>query len=402
MRIASSVSTASGSMEAAKEAISLLAERLDLDREGVDPAADGLDLVFVFLTPNHLEEIEAISSEIHRRLAPRALVGVSAESVVGDGEELLDVAAVSLWGARLPGVEITTAHLRHELTADGIALHGLPSLEGDPGTLFVFNDPFSFRVDDLIDRVALEYPGVRIVGGMSSSAEEPGGARILVDDEVFDEGAASVFVRGEVEIATVVSQGCRPFGRPLVVTRCEGQIIHELGGGAPFQRFSEQAKSLDPRELAILARGLHLGRAVDSARASDGEGQFLIRHVLGFDKDSGAMVIGDRTALGETVQFHLRDPDSAGDELRALLERARDANGGRTAGALLFTCSGRGTRLFEEPHHDSGAIRERFGKVPIAGFFAGGEIGPIGGENCLHGFTAVVVLFSSPERSDEP
>ncbi len=70
----------------------------------------------------------------------------------------------------------------------------------------------------------------------------------------------------------------------------------------------------------------------------------------------------------------------------------------RVSGALLFSCNGRGTRLFEEPDHDVGVLRDRFGPIPVAGFFAMGEIGPVGGQNFVHGYTASVVLF---EKSDQ-
>ena len=65
-------------------------------------------------------------------------------------------------------------------------------------------------------------------------------------------------------------------------------------------------------------------------------------------------------------------------------------------GALLFSCCGRGRGLFGRPHHDVTVLRERTGNIAIAGFFAQGEIGPVGGTNFLHGYTASVALFSEP------
>ncbi len=61
--------------------------------------------------------------------------------------------------------------------------------------------------------------------------------------------------------------------------------------------------------------------------------------------------------------------------------------------ALVFTCNGRGTRLFSGPNHDAGVIRAEAGTIPVAGFFAQGELGPVGGQNFIHGFTASVALF---------
>ena len=354
------------------------------------------DLAFIFLSQHHIGSCEETLRAVQTEVGPRRLIGVTAESIVGEGEELLGRPAMSLWAASLPGVDIKTVGMQHAQTPDGLVLSGLHEVPRDARALIVFNDPFTFRVDDLLERVQEESPGLPVLGGMSSSAQQPGVNRLFIDDCVVDTGAVGVFLSGDIEVHPLVSQGCRPFGKPLIVTRCEENTIHELGGKRSFDGFREQAATLSKRELAILTRGLHLGRAVDSRQASDGRGEFLVRNVLALSEDSGAISIGDVPALGQTVQFHLRDPDSASEELASLLARAHTACGQRLAGALLFTCSGRGTRLFESEHHDAGAIQREFGNVPVSGFFAAGEIGPIGDENFLHGFTAVAALFVAP------
>jgi small ligand-binding sensory domain FIST len=104
--------------------------------------------------------------------------------------------------------------------------------------------------------------------------------------------------------------------------------------------------------------------------------------------------VGEAVEVGQTVQFHVRDADSADEDLRRTLERESTALAGRrAAGALLFTCNGRGSRLFTEPDHDAGLVAEMLGEIPVAGFFCAGEIGPVGGQNYLHAFTASIALF---------
>jgi small ligand-binding sensory domain FIST len=111
--------------------------------------------------------------------------------------------------------------------------------------------------------------------------------------------------------------------------------------------------------------------------------------------DSGAIQITDLIRVGQTVRFHVRDAETVDEDLRenSLLARKRARSAPPPAVALLFTCNGRGMRLFDQPDHDVKLIHESFGPIPVAGFFAMGEIGPIGGQNFLHGFTASVVLF---------
>jgi small ligand-binding sensory domain FIST len=93
------------------------------------------------------------------------------------------------------------------------------------------------------------------------------------------------------------------------------------------------------------------------------------------------------------VQFHIRDADAADEDLRQLLAMQREKRSGVPGGALLFSCNGRGTRLFSKPNHDAGVIQDLCGPLPLAGFFAQGELGPVGGRNYIHGFTASVALF---------
>jgi small ligand-binding sensory domain FIST len=97
--------------------------------------------------------------------------------------------------------------------------------------------------------------------------------------------------------------------------------------------------------------------------------------------------------VGQTVQFHVRDAEAADEDLVQLLEPDQRANPNPPQAALLFSCNGRGTRLFPEPNHDAGTIQEKVGPIPLAGFFAQGEFGPIGGKNYIHGFTASVAFF---------
>jgi len=109
------------------------------------------------------------------------------------------------------------------------------------------------------------------------------------------------------------------------------------------------------------------------------------------------IAITDFLKVGQTVQFHVRDEQSADEDLRSLLTHERGVRPDASVrGALLFSCNGRGSRLFSQPDHDVTLVRDAFGPIPVAGFFAMGEIGPIGGQNFLHGYTASVALFEAP------
>lgn len=348
------------------------------------------DLVVCFASRHHVGVLEDVADALHKLLEPRALLGGTAISIIGGGHEIEDSPALSIFAAELPGTELTPVALSVEETADGPAVVGWPD-EPDrlPETLLLFADPFSFPVDAFLARGNTETPGLRVIGGLASAAMHPGGNRLVLDDRVLDHGAVGVFLDGGVEVRTIVSQGCRPIGRPYVVTRAQRNLIEELGGQPALERLQELAANATAEERELLRRGLHVGLVVDEHKAEFGRGDFLVRNLLGADQESGSLAVGDQVTVGQTVQFHVRDAAAADEDLRELL-----AGVGADA-ALLFTCNGRGRHLFGTPDHDAGLVDQMLGPMPVAGCFCAGEIGPVGGQNFLHGFTASLALFGT-------
>jgi small ligand-binding sensory domain FIST len=231
------------------------------------------------------------------------------------------------------------------------------------------------------------------MGGMASGGLRQQQSRLFLDGRVLVHGAVGVHLPA-AEVHPLVAQGCRPVGDPFTTTRADGNLIFELGGRPPLSRLRDLAAALPVRERELLAQGAHVGIVIDEYRAEPRQGDFLIRGVIGADPESGAIAVGEEVEVGQTVQFHVRDARSADEDLRRALERERTALGGRrAAGALLFTCNGRGSRMFDEPDHDAGLLAEMLGDVPMAGFFCAGELGPVGGRNFLHTFTASIALF---------
>ncbi len=228
-------------------------------------------------------------------------------------------------------------------------------------------DPYSFPAESFLDWIDTHHPGLRVVGGMASAARGPGGNRLALGTQVRTGGAVGAFLGPGAEVATLVSQGCRPFGDPLVVTKAEHNLLYELAGRPALEQVVAQARdSLSEAEMVLLeSGGLHLGHVIDEHKERFGRGDFLVRNVLGADRATGAIAVGDPVAVGTTVQFHLRDAESADQDLHELVaEHRADA-------ALVFTCNGRGTRLFGEPHHDVRVLTEHLGRGPHGGVLRG-------------------------------
>jgi small ligand-binding sensory domain FIST len=366
--------------QAVGEAAGEILERLD---------GEGCDLAVCFASTHHVGAFEDIGPALRNILEPRVLVGGTAVAVAGGAHEIEENPALTVFAARLEGATLTPVTLRVQETPDGAALTGWPSLDRPPACLLLFADPFTFPVDAFLQRVNRDLPGLQIIGGLASAAGSPGGNRLVLDDGVADEGAVGVFVDGgSIEVRTLVSQGCRPIGRPYVVTRAEQNLIEELGGKPAIERLQELAGAASEEERELLRGGLHVGLVVDEHKAEFSRGDFLVRNLLGADENSGALAVGEQVSVGQTVQFHVRDAAAADEDLREMLTGV-DADA-----ALLFTCNGRGRHLFTVPDHDAGMVENLLGPIPLAGAFCAGEIGPVGGRNFLHGFTASLALFA--------
>jgi small ligand-binding sensory domain FIST len=365
-----------------------LQEQLHTQLEGQLP-----DLVFLFVTPHHAME-PGFGQGSSQPLPARILVGCTAESVAAGNHEYENGPAMAAWAAILPGCDIEPFHIKFERTPDGLLATGAPSgVEGavTPQAAFLLGDPFSCAVDSMLAHFGEEFSGMPVLGGMASGASAPGENRLYLNDAEFDHGGVGVVIRGPVSIRTVVSQGCRPIGQPLVVTKSSRNVLQELGGKPALEQLNSIYRASSPSDQLLIQRKLHIGLAMSEYKEQFQRGDFLISNVIGADRDQGAIAVGNLVRTGQTVQFHVRDADTADEDLRSMLSQSLKA--GKAEGGLLFSCNGRGTRMFPAPHHDANTIQSVAGTIPLAGFFAQGELGPVAGRNHIHGFTASVALF---------
>jgi small ligand-binding sensory domain FIST len=384
-RVGAGLSTHEDGREAARAAIDAALAPL---------AGEPADLVLLFVSPQHEDVQRAIIDIATDRVEGATVLGCSAGGVIGARREVEDAPAVAAWAASLPGIGVQPFRLTFQREDDHAIVEGLedlPSPDEQP-LILMLADPFSFPADVLLDHLNDAGNAPPIVGGMASGGLEAGRNSLYFNDEILRDGAVGAILTGP-GMTTVVSQGCRPVGKTYAVTRAERNVLFELGGAPAMSRIEELYSEAGERDQLLIRRGLHVGSAITETKPELARGDFLIRNVVGVDRESGAIAISDLIEVGRTVQFQVRDAESAREDLRVVLERERRARQRDVAGALLFSCNGRGSALFGQPDHDVSAVRRAFGDVPVAGFFAAGEIGPVAGKNFLHGFTASILVF---------
>jgi small ligand-binding sensory domain FIST len=357
--------------------------------QALAPLSAAPDLVCVFISGDDPEEIAAAARRAALAAAPALVIGCSASGVIGGGRGVEDAGAVSAWAAVLPGARLEAFRLETLKAEDKLIVVGMPEGQDDDVVGLLLADPYSFPVDAFVERSDDALPGLALVGGLAEAGEH-GEARLFVDGDVYEDGAVGVVIGGAVSAATVVSQGARPIGPDMVVTKADENVLYELAGVPALEKLEQIVLELPEDEQELAGRGLLIGVAMDEYADEHERGDFLVRGVVGADTDSGAIAIGDVVDVGRTVRFQVRDAGAAEEELTALLDRFDLAP---VEGALLISCNGRGQAMFPDSDHDAKVLDRAFGPAGVGGFFAAGEIGPVAGRNHVHGFTASILAF---------
>lgn len=411
LKLAAGLSGNPGGLKAAEEVCARVSQGL---------GAGSVDLAMLFVSHEHVGAMDLIAGAIRRELHVDCLVGVSGEGVVGGRTEVERAPGVSLLAARLPGVSLvpfTSEELMpYEDSPQGIARFGRAfGADADLRASFVFADPFSVPINGLLatmNRARVEGRIGSIIGGMASGSTSAGGHALVLDDAVYRAGLVGVSLRGPVRVDNVVSQGCRGFGPAFIITKAKKNVIFELSRRPALHVVRELVEELGPQDQEQLnRRGLFVGRVINEYKDRFGRDDFLIRNVLGVEEQHNAIAVNELVKVGQTVRLHLRDARTADEDLGMLLDAQQLRE--PPVGGVLITCNGRGTRLFDAPHHDAAAVARAFSpgrsgedlakgglafdaegpSIPLAGFFAGGEIGPVGEQSYLHGQSAVLALF---------
>lgn len=372
------------------------------------PLTSAPDLGLVFISSAFASEYSRVIPLLKEKLSVRALIGCGGSGIIGmnpidEAIELEGQPALSLSLAHLPDVKVHPFH---------IAADQLPDLDSSPSAwvdlvgvapqeqphFILLAEPFSSGISDLLQGLDYAYPGSIKVGGLASSGAMGTQSGLFCKNRFYSEGIVGVALSGNIVLETIVAQGCRPIGKTYQVTKGERNILLELveqdsnlPSRPPLEVLRDLIESLNEEDRKLAQTSLFVGVARDEFKQHLGHGDFLVRNLLGVDPRMGAIAIGDRVRPGQRIQFHLRDARTSEEDLELLLERyQKDAsNNPDAAGALMFSCMGRGERLYGQPHFDSQLFRRYCKNIQLGGFFCNGEIGPVGDSTFLHGYTSV-------------
>lgn len=377
------------------------------------------DLALVFISSAYASEYSRLMPLLRERLSVPVLIGCGGSGIIGmnsqgEAQEIEGEPALSLSLAHLPDVKVQAFHIPSDRLPDldsppnaWIELIGVPPQEQPDYVLLA--DPFS-GINDLLQGLDFAYPGSIKVGGLTSGGVTGAQNGLFCNYKLYREGTVGVALSGNIVVETIVAQGCRPIGETYQVTACERNILLELAAQDSIEKTMGEVESRRPLEILrdliqnlseedrqLAQHSLFVGVARDEFKQKLGHGDFLIRNLLGVDPRVGAIAIGDRVRPGQRIQFHLRDARTSEEDLELLLQRyQRDGlHSTEVAGALMFSCLGRGEGLYGKPDFDSQLFRRYLNQVQLGGFFCNGEIGPVGGSTFLHGYTSVFGICRS-------
>lgn len=370
-------------------------------------AGQPADLTVVFVSPHFAAHYHNIPPLIRERMEPGLFFGCSGGGIIGAGQEVEQEPAFSITAAHLPGVQVQpvragTMELPDQDTGPGVWWDWLGvKAETQPHFIFLA-DPFSFRGEEFLAGMDFAYPNSKKVGGLASGSQTQGGNALYLGDTVYAEGLIGVALSGNIQLDTIVAQGCRPIGQPLKITRCEQNMLQKLDNEPPMEVLQEINETLNENDRNLMKTSLFLGIEMDPLKDDPKQGDFLIRNLMGVDHQSGALAIGALLREGQLVQFHLRDKVMSAEDLDVMLSRYHAGGKADDAcGALLFSCLGRGQYLYGRPNHDTGMFEDKMGAIPLGGFFCNGEIGPVGKATFLHGYTSSFGIFRpQPQKAE--
>lgn len=348
------------------------------------------DLVFLFVTADYVPHIEEFCDILRVDGRVVEVAGCTGVGVTTPIRELEQGSGFSLLALSLPGVEVRLAEIDsqefYSSTDDGVGLRFAPEFACIP-----LLNPSAISAETWVN-LWNERNGKCLTLGGLASAREMEAVEVFVNGRTISGGVVVGFRGGGLRIRTILSQGCRPIGEPLMVTSAEDNIIYALGTKPAYQVLEKAFESLSDEEKSIARGNILAGFAANEYLEEFSNGDFEIRNILGADPNSGAIVIGGRPRVGQTMQYQYRDHRTASENLYLWLQQAAHEPTPMLA-SLLFRCAARDKSFFGKENHDISLMREILGPHPTAGVLCAGEIGPINSVTSVTGYTAAIALF---------
>ena len=363
-------------------------------------AAPQVSLGLVFMSPSFFPDAPKILEvlRVHARIP--LLTGCSSTGLIANGTELENAGGLVLGLYSFGDCKLATHRFTQEKVDQATGpdfWHAETGVSRDTTNgWLVFCYPFGMNCDAWLRQWNEVYAPAPILGGLASGNAGEQRTQVYLNGDVYEDGGVAISLGGSVGLGSVISQGCTPIGETWTITKTERNLIHEIANRPAYEVLMDTFKALNRTEQKKARGNLFVGLVINEYLENFQRGDFLIRNLLGADPNSGCIAVGAFPRTGQTIQFQRRDASAATNDLKVLLAAARKEHKSRVIyGACLCCCNGRGSRLFGRENHDANLVQDQLGPLGLTGFFCNGEIGPVGDQSFLHGYTASLALFLS-------
>ena len=377
-----------------REAIAETASHIKKDLDG-----KSCDVLIAFVSEKYEDFDPAGFSNVLSHFIPSGvMIGCNSGGIISDSREVEMEPALSVLAMHLPNVKVFPFQLSEgdiaSLEKGSDLINRLDVYPPDKPRFIVFADPMTFDVVKYLQLSNEGYKGLPIVGGLASGAVMGMPNWVFLNGVTYYEGMVGMAMTGDIQFEIIVSQGCRPVGKPYVITKAESNVLYELAGRPALEVVQDLIQGLSPKDKKLAEFSLSVGLVMNEHQSVFKRGDFLIRNLVGFDPDANSLMVGSLLKVGQTLQFQVRDAEASAEDFDHFLQEMKKAPKPSPRGGMLVSCCGRGRNFYGKPDHDAKAIQSLQGPLPITGFFANGEIGPVGPKNFVHGYTSSLVIFN--------
>lgn len=376
-----------------QEAVSEIASHVKKDMKG-----ETCDFLIAYVSEVYEGFNPAAFVNMLANLIPhRVLIGCNSCGIIGESQEIEMEPAISVLAMHVPGLKLNSFVMTEAdlstISRGAELINFLDIYPPDKPHFICLADPASLDAVKFLHIFNEAYKGLPVIGGLASGTMMGTPNWLCLNGNIYSEGLVGVAMVGNIEFDVIVSQGSRPIGAPYVITRAEGNVLYELAGRPALDVVREMVGDLSSKDKKLAEYSLSVGMVMNEQQTSFKRGDFLIRNIVGFDPDAKSLMVGAVLKVGQTLQFQVRDAETSAEDLDHMLEQISASSKNDARGAMLVSCCGRGRNFYGKSNHDVQAIQRVQGPLPMTGFFANGEIGPVGLKNFVHGYTSSLVIF---------
>ncbi len=398
-RAGSGLSSNPDSATAAREAI---------EEAMAEAKLDAASLVFLFTTPGHLSRWPEVVAAVAEGTSGARVVGCTGFGVLTAQGEIERTPGISVLavGDAPPAAPFLVEGLGDAPAECGRAIGRAAKKElGDalshenPPLVVIMPDSYHLQADALFEGIHEELgEEAIIVGGGAAEDGSAGRTFQFLDGQMQTNAVSGVVFAGAPRRFIGISQAYLPVGEPRLITRAEENVVWEISGERAYDAFAEAAGPEWMENIQFAAMNLFIGIPGDPDKVMLDHGEYIVRPIVGADEERGIIALPTPVNTGQAITFAKRDGSRAREDLRTMLEKGSRRFGATEeadarAFGLYFNCAGRGSSLYGEKEVDAMAIREKMRGLPVAGFFTGSEIAPIGKIDHLHQYSGVLVLL---------